>query len=106
MTAGTPIVIGETDYLVRVPISSLIKAEAELGKPVGRISGAFTEMSVLVKHSLRHADGAPVSKKEFEELLDNLTVEEFSGLFNTVAGCIGGAPSSKPTQAKDESEKN
>lgn len=99
MSPGVSVIIGDEEYLARYPISALIKAEAELGKPVGSITGAFSEMAVLVKHGIRHADGSPVTRKEFDELLDNLTVEEFTEVFNAVAGAIGGGKKASASTA-------
>lgn len=108
MMADTPVLIGETEYLARYPISALIRAEAELGKPVRAISGAFSEMAIIARHGLWHMDKSPVSKKEFDAILDSLTVDEFTEVFNIVAGTISGGKNTEPgaVSAGEESGKN
>lgn len=105
---GTPIVIGETEYLIRYPVSSLIKAETELGKPIGAITGAYSELAILVKHGLKHPDGSAMSKKEYEELLENIEPVEFAELTNAVAAVVSGSknPASDVAEGKVDSGKN
>lgn len=105
MNPGVSVIIRDEEYLARYPISALIKAEAELGKPVGSISGSFVEMAIIVKHGLRHPDGSAVTKKEFDGLLDELTVEEFTTVFQTVASAIGGGKKAvaEPTEPAPKS---
>lgn len=106
MMADTPVLIGETEYLARYPISALIRAEVELGKSVRAISGTFSEMAIIARHGLWHTDKTPVSKREFDAILEGLSVPEFTEVFNTVASTIGGQPVSEPVVAGEESGKN
>lgn len=108
MIADTPVLIGETEYLARYPISALIRAEAELGKPIKAISGSYSEMAILARHGLWHMDKSPVSRKEFDAILDSLSVQEFIEVFCTISSAVGNGEGTEPgaVSSGEESGKN
>ena len=63
-------------------------------------------MAIIARHGLWHMDKSPVSKKEFDAILDSLTVDEFTEVFNIVAGTISGGGKQGTVSAGEESGKN
>jgi hypothetical protein len=91
------------DFLVKYPVSSLIKAEAHLGRPLTDLKStamSFRDMSILVRYGLRTLDDNPISDAEFDRLLDSLNPLEFSELFIEVSKELS------PPESEEDSGKN
>lgn len=82
------ITIAGREYLVRYPVGALIRAETHLGKSLGEIdwnNASFRDMSILTRYGLHTTDGKPISEEMYDNILDEVSLVEFTPIFRAVA---------------------
>lgn len=87
------------EYLAKYPVGALIMAERKLGFKITEIVSkkdelSFEDLSTLVRYGLHHMDGTLITDTEYEEIINNVDMTEFSAIVPEVLGAFGGGTES------------
>jgi hypothetical protein len=78
-------IINGRHFSFKLPIGRIIALEREAGKPLAQMKGTSMEdLSLLVKYAIREND-VYLTAQEFEALLDELTVDDFTEAVKAVS---------------------
>ena len=91
MKPSIKIVLNGKEYRLRMTIRALINIEDELGVPISQIPSnvSIKQACIFIKAALRDEHDKPVSKEEWEEILDNVDVADLMGAMQTLVSEIG-----------------
>ena len=86
------------EYLAKYPVGALIMAERKLGFRITEIVDrksdlSFSDLSTLVRYGLHHMDGTLISDTEYEEIINNVDMTEFTAIIPEVLSAFGGGTS-------------
>lgn len=78
--------IAGEQYAARYPMSVLASIERELKKSLTTLGHdvSISDMSIIIRRGLRHTDGTPVTQAQFDAIMEQITLEEFTEIVNQV----------------------
>lgn len=83
------------EYLAKYPVGALILAEKRLGWKLVELNArkedlSFEDMSVLVRYGLHKMTGELITDTEYQEIIDNMDMQEFIAIVPDVLSAFGG----------------
>lgn len=74
------------EYRLRMNLKAMINIEDELGVPITRITNdvGVKQICVFVKHSIRDTDGKRISAETWDEMTDEIGVDEIFDAFGKI----------------------
>lgn len=108
MIVGTPVSVNGKEYIIRFPIGALILAEKKLGWKLISLRDraknndlSFEDMSILTRYGLHYPDGMQISEQDYQSILDNVGMTEFSKLFEQIGYALSGTTAPETETGKN-----
>ena len=91
------------EYLAKYPVGVLIMIERRLGCKITELvlkkdEMSFKELSILVRYGLHHLDGTLISDTEYEDIINNMDVTEFSAIVPEELSAFGSGSQSSSSK--------
>lgn len=95
--------IAGKEYLAKYPIGALILAEKKLGWKLIDLNArksdlSFEDMSILVRYGLHKLTGELITDTEYEEIINNVDMQEFMAIVPDVLSAFGGNSSASSSK--------